>query len=312
MSTVAERPSMAARLESSIDRKSAGDLQISAQTGMVVKDMGQVMEFAKLMSLSRQAVPPHLRENPGACLAISIQAYEWQISPFALAGKSYVVNDRMCYEASLYHAIVERRAPIKGRIKHEFSGEGANRVCRVFATLAEDGSTVDYESPRFSQINPKNSPLWKNDPDQQLFYFSVRGFARRNFPDVMMGIYTNDEMLDAAEFTRTIDTRSKADRIADKFLTPSTVPAKVSTAAEEHFFAPHDTDDRRSTKHPTPEVAPQVTPQAYMDLIADCKSDADIKTIIDELNAMQTTGPLLFDECVQLIEMANSRRNSLK
>jgi hypothetical protein len=43
----------------------------------------------------------------------------------------------------------------------------------------------------------KNSPLWKGDVDQQLFYYSVRAFARRHFPDVMMGIYTVDELIDA-------------------------------------------------------------------------------------------------------------------
>ena len=67
-----------------------------------------------------------------------------------------------------------------------------------------------------------------------------------------------------------------------------------------------------STSPPKQSQRAELTPQVIVDRIEAAKSDADLNTIIDELNAMQTTGPLLFDECVQLIEMANSRRNSLQ
>lgn len=204
---------------------------------MVIDSMGQAMELAKLMSLGREAVPKHLRENPGACLAISIQAYEWQINPFSLANKSYVVNDRLCYEASLYQSVVARRAPIVGRIKMEFTGSGDKRVCRVWAELSDGTGIVDYVSPEFGKIQPKNSPLWKNDPDQQLFYSSVRAFARRHFPDVMMGIYTADELIDSPEMVRqveatVIDARSKTERLAERLLIPQTLTAKPAEVVE--------------------------------------------------------------------------------
>ena len=53
------------------------------------------MTFAKLMALSHVAIPKHLRGNPGACLAVTIQAIEWRLSPYAVANKSYSVNDRL-------------------------------------------------------------------------------------------------------------------------------------------------------------------------------------------------------------------------
>lgn len=215
------------QLRGAINRDIAGAISISGKSGMVIDSMSQAMELAKLMSLARQAVPTHLRENPGACLAISIQAYDWQINPFALANKSYVVNDRLCYEASLYQSVVARRAPIVGRIKMEFTGAGDKRVCRVWAELSDGTGVVDYVSPEFGKIQPKNSPLWKNDPDQQLFYSSVRGFARRHFPDVMMGIYTADELIDSPEMVHqveatVVDSRSKTERLAQRLLTPQT------------------------------------------------------------------------------------------
>ena len=184
------------QIESRIDRSVAGSIGITAGTGLAIESVSQAMEIAKLMAVSGSAVPNHLRNNPGACLAVAIQGWEWGVNPFAIANKSYVVNDRLSYESAIYHAVMLKRAPIKGRLKTEYRGEGQQRKCIISATLL-NGDHVQYESPETGKITPKNSPLWRNDPDQQLFYFSVRSFGRRHFPDVMLGIYTDDEMLDA-------------------------------------------------------------------------------------------------------------------
>src|SRR6185437_9747475 len=105
-------------------KQAAGAVTINPTKGLVVESLGQAMELAKLMAISNTAVPKHLRGDPGACLAIAIQGYEWGINPFALANKSYSVKDRLAYESALYHAVVQRRAPIKGRIKQAYVGDG--------------------------------------------------------------------------------------------------------------------------------------------------------------------------------------------
>lgn len=220
------------KLEAALDRPVANSIQVAAQSGLVLRSMSEAMEFAKLMSLGRESVPKHCREAPGVCLSICVQALEWRISPLALANKSYVVNDRLCWESALYQTIVARRAPIVGRVKMEFSGEAAKRVCRVWAELDDGTGIVEYTSPQFAMINPKNSPLWKNDPDQQLFYYSVRSFARRHFPDVMMGVYTVDEMQDAVETVVSVESRPKSERLAERLTGTSLVQPEPSPADE--------------------------------------------------------------------------------
>ena len=180
-------------IERRIDRSVTGGTALTAAGNVAFHDMNQLMEFAKTMAIASIAIPKHLRENPGACLAVCIQASEWQMSPFAVANKSYSVNDRLAYEAQLINAVILRRAPIIGRFGITYSGTGDTRRCKVTAQLREGGS-VEYESPEFGKITTKNSPLWKSDPDQQLFYFSSRSMCRRHFPDVLLGIYTADEM----------------------------------------------------------------------------------------------------------------------
>jgi len=184
------------KLAENVDPKITSELAISTKAGgLEFVNMSELMQFSKLMALSSIAIPKHLRGNPGACLGICIQAIEWQMSPYAVANKSYSVNDRLAYEAQLIEAVILRRAPIKGRPKVEYEGNGDAKVCRVWAELRDEpGEIVEYRSPPFGRITPKNSPLWKTDPDQQQFYYSVRAWCRRHFPDVLLGVYARDEL----------------------------------------------------------------------------------------------------------------------
>lgn len=159
----------------------------------VPENVTQVIEFAKLMSQSDLALPEFLRGNTGACMAISMQAYRWGMEPFAVANKAYSVNNRIAYESQLIAAVINCRAPLKNRLVVEYEGEGNTRKCVI--TGCFEGEDIDrvVKSPPFNTITPKNSPLWKSDPDQQLFYYTVRSWSRRYQPELLMGIYSIDE-----------------------------------------------------------------------------------------------------------------------
>lgn len=205
--------------------------------GLVFANMSEVMEFSKAMSVSSVGVRKHLRGNVGACLAVTMQAIEWEMSPFAVANKSYLVNDQIAYEAQLLNAVILKRAPIKGRFKVEYRGEGGKRQCKVWVKLDEEGETVEYESPETSGIKPKNSPLWTSDPDQQLFYYSSRALCRRHFPDVLLGVYEVEELGGSAEHAvshtgpRDVTPRmSSADKL-DALVGPTTTVSEVDYVA---------------------------------------------------------------------------------
>lgn len=185
-----------------LNTERAGLTTISRQAGGVSFATAlEVMDFAKLMSIADKAVPRHLRLNAGACLRIVFQAVEWRMSPWAVADKSYEVNDRIAYESQLIHAVIEARAPLRERLTAIFTGEGADRACEIHGTFT-DGSVRTYRTPLFKDIRPKNSPLWVNDPDQQLFYYATRAWSRRWCPDVIMGLYTKEELQAAPQLGR--------------------------------------------------------------------------------------------------------------
>jgi hypothetical protein len=154
------------------------------------------MEFSKMMAASGSAVPKHLRGQPGACLGILDDAIRFQINPYALARQSYFVNDILAYQAAVFMAVINAHAPLKTRPDIRFDGEGQEMRATVTG-IFRDGAERTYTSPRIADIQPKNSPLWKSDPGQQLSYYSLRAFARRWCPEVIMGIHDVDEIREA-------------------------------------------------------------------------------------------------------------------
>lgn len=156
----------------------------------------QVLTLAQYMAKAGPMVGASFRGNPGACMGIIMQAVGWGMNPFQVSQKAYVVNDVVAYEGQLVAAVIHKCAPVQD-IDYVYEGEGSAMVCRIVA-LDERQRTKEYTSPPLGVVSQGGkSPLWKRDPQQQLGYYAVRAWARRHFPHVIMGVYTEDERVDA-------------------------------------------------------------------------------------------------------------------
>lgn len=163
--------------------------------GIRFSNVGEIIEWAKMMALD-PTMPKHLLGRPATCLHVVSDAIGWQMDPFKVALMSFVVNGSICYMAQMSVAVINKHAPIKGRVRYSYEGTDDKRTCTAEATCADDGEVVEYTTPEIGKITPKNSPLWKTDPDQQLCYYAGRALCRRYFPDVLLGTYFRDEVTD--------------------------------------------------------------------------------------------------------------------
>lgn len=197
-------------IEDKIDKVSTGAIEITGGA-LDLKQMSDVMDFAKLMAISGAAVPKYLQGNPGACLAICSRALRWGMDPFAVAEKSYMVinkgEERIAYESQLVHAVITARAPLKSRLRYEIIGEGDERRCRVWGTFKGEEKPHEYTSETLGKLRDargkneygkiKGSPLWETQPEVQLAYSSVRQWARLHASETMLGVYTPEEIAEA-------------------------------------------------------------------------------------------------------------------
>jgi RecT family len=188
----------------------AREIQL-ASTGtsleIMPRNFGEIVTFAQFMSKAGCAVPKYLQGNDGACLAVILQAMKWGMDPFAVAWKKYEVDGRLADEAQLITAVILAHAPIADGEDpdYSFDGEGETLRCTVRIKL-RNGKIKEYASPpigpflekgkhpTFAHIHPKNSPLWRSDPRQQLAYYSIRAWARRHAPHIIMGVYDREEL----------------------------------------------------------------------------------------------------------------------
>ncbi len=213
------------------------------------QNLGEVVRFAEVMSKADIALPKHLRNNAGACMAVAMQALEWQMSPFAVASKSYSVNGTIAYEAQLIAAVVNTRSGIKGRLKYEYKGTGNDMTCTVSGIL--DGETYEYTSPSVGSITTKNSPLWKSDPQQQLGYFAARSWARRYVPEVLLGVYDREEAQDfqGADNAKNITpVQTVADPFGDEPQSAKVEEAEIVTEEPETPASEPDTGEQGASE----------------------------------------------------------------
>lgn len=155
-----------------------------------------LMDKATMMAKADFMVRDIYRNNPGACAALITICAPLGINPVMASWKTYKASKNadapISFEAQFVVSLINLSAPTRGKLRYEFKGEGHQRYCIVSAT-AKDGAELTYTSPTIGQITVKNSPLWKADPDQQLGYYAARSWARRHFPEMLMGVYTPDE-----------------------------------------------------------------------------------------------------------------------
>lgn len=202
-------------------------LPVNAQTSNLVLDpaaMQNMVAFADFMCKAVITVPKHLQGNSGDCLAVTMQAMQWGMNPFAVAQKTHLVNGNLGYEAQLVNAVIIAKAPIVGRPDYEWYGDWSKvdgKTCKAHDIGVRTWVTIKGESePRvldvsFAQVGTvRNSPLWVNDPKQQIAYLATKKMARLHFPDVILGVYTEDELLDHAPMMDVSPAENNADYLA--------------------------------------------------------------------------------------------------
>jgi hypothetical protein len=183
----------------------------TALGGITIASVADLARVADTLSRGEIAVPIHCRGKPGVCFALAMQALEWGVPVMSVITKSYVPRggDRIGYESQLLHAVVEKNAPIKGRLRYEIIGEGDERRCKVWATFNGEDKPHEYISEPLFRMHPgyvtkevngetikyvKGSQLWDTRPEVQMFYDASRQWARLFCPDVLLGAYTSDEL----------------------------------------------------------------------------------------------------------------------
>jgi len=189
--------------------------------------MAQIEAIAGYMCDGKTTVPAHLQKNKGDCMAVCLQAMTWGMNPWGVAQKTHLIHGRLGYEAQLVNAVIIARAPIVNRPNYEWFGDWGKILGKIQVKDSkktdDNGDAKKYASagwnaadeiglgirvsctlrgetePRVLELYmvqafPRNSTLWATDPKQQLAYLALKRWAALHTPDVILGVYTPEEL----------------------------------------------------------------------------------------------------------------------
>ncbi|PXX71830.1 RecT family protein [Pseudomonas sp. LAMO17WK12:I10] len=198
--------------------------------------LDKMMRLAEVMATGRATLPKHFNGNPADCLAVVMQSMQWKMNPFAVAQKTHLVNGVLGYEAQLVNAVITTCAPVMDRLHYEWFGawekvigqftikNGDKGEYRVPGWKLEDEQGLGVkvwatfrgeDEPRvlellLAQARTRNSTLWADDPRQQLAYLATKRWSRLYCPDVILGVYSPDELEESAPTVRDVSPRPTA------------------------------------------------------------------------------------------------------
>jgi hypothetical protein len=194
----------------------------TGNTALTPTSMESAIQLAEMMARGK-LVPSHLHNSPGDCLMVIEASMRWQMSPFAVAQCTSVIQGKLMFEGKLVAAALNASGILSTRLDYDFSGDGAQRAVTVRATLK--GETKAREVTVFLAEAKTSNGMWTKQPDQQLVYAGTRVWARRHAPEVMLGVYAPEEFDRADAFTGpTIEPDARDAMNAD-------IPLKAAAAA---------------------------------------------------------------------------------
>jgi len=197
--------------------------------------MNEAMRLAEMMATAK-LVPSALQKSPADCLMVIQQAIRWDMDPFAVAQECSVIQGKLMHSGKLVAAVVNARGNLTNRLSFSYEGEGDNR------TITVTGQLQDESSPRTVEVKlgdaKTSNKVWQTQPDQQLMYHGTRVWARRHTPELMLGVYSEEEFDEPKKPPRKYDLQTGeitesavADEQAPLTLAPSTADAAPKSAS---------------------------------------------------------------------------------
>ena len=238
-------------VEQRVEQVKASGIPMEATIGgVVLRTVPDLAKLSDIISRSR-VLPPHARNDGATCCVLALKAMEWGFPIISVIESSTVINDRLGYTSQMIHAVVEKNAPIKHRLRYEIVGDGEERRCKVWATFkGEDEPHVYLSQPlaKMLEARPKRkdgpgfggSPLWETNPEVQMFYSASRQWARIYCPDVILGAYTRDELEENPALAPPSQVAALVQRLKD-----AKIPQQGFDASQTHIIIEGNADEAK-------------------------------------------------------------------
>lgn len=150
-------------------------------------------------------VPKDYQNNPGNCLIAIEMANRLGTSPMMVMQNLYVVNGRPAWSSQYIVAMINASRRYKTELQYDLVRDKNGKVvsCRAYAYDYNghkvEGPEITMQMANDEGWTTKNGSKWKTMPEVMIRYRAASFFGRLNCPDMIMGIYSSDEVIEMPE-----------------------------------------------------------------------------------------------------------------
>ena len=172
-------------------------------------------QMAKALAEST-IVPQTYQKNWSNCLIAIEQAQRLKVSPMMVMQNLYVIQGRPSWSSSFLIAAINNSKKFDTELQFEDTKDKNGKPYSCLAYALKNGRRVEGMEITMDMAQAegwlnKNGSKWKTMPGLMLRYRAASFFARLNCPEITLGLYTKDEILDGdfKEYPMTEDVKAQ-------------------------------------------------------------------------------------------------------
>lgn len=158
------------------------------------------MQMSKALAEST-IVPMNFQKNPSNCLIAIEQAQRLDMSPFMVMQNLSIIQGKPSWDSKFLIALINASGKFDMELQYEEEKDkdGNPYACTAWTTKSGrrvEGMKITMDIAKAEGWLAKNGSKWKTMPQLMLRYRAASFFSRLNCPEISLGMYTNDELLD--------------------------------------------------------------------------------------------------------------------
>lgn len=158
------------------------------------------MQMAKALAEST-IVPQIYQKNPSNCLIAIEQAQRLRMSPMMVMQNLFPIQGRPSWSSKFLIAMINSSGKYDMELQFEETKDKDGKPYSCMAWTMKngrkvEGMVVDMQIAKDEGWLTKNGSKWKTMPQLMLRYRAASFFSSLNCPELTLGIYTKEEILD--------------------------------------------------------------------------------------------------------------------
>jgi hypothetical protein len=202
----------------------------------------EAQRIAKALA-SSTLIPPQFQGQQGFanCLVALEIANRMRMSPFQVMQNLHIIHGRPSWSSQFIIGLINgcgRFSPLR----YEIKGEGDSMACHCEATELSSGKdlkgpTVSMAMAKKEGWATKSGSKWQTMPELMIRYRAAAFWGRLYIPELLVGIQTQEEVLDVEPVTITEPAPVKAsiEELNQKIAKTATVEEKEGVLDDEIF-----------------------------------------------------------------------------